>query len=146
MSGTENYSAWFCQELKKMIDLIANQTYVTNPQVLNNQIMEIQRGVEYGTNNPGSIDDLLFKLGRNLIDSLQVYLRQMRSRSPAGVPPGGQATILAGAGGDQPSDFGTSDQQFSVDELKGALATRKKKKVVSKMKGSLDLLKEYDES
>ena len=146
MSGSENYSAWFCQELKKMVDLIANQTYITNPQALNNQIMEIQRGVEYGTNNPGSIDDLLFKIGRNLVDSIQVYLRQMKSRSPAGVPPGGQATILSGAGVEQPSDFETSDQQFSVDELKGALATRKKEKVESKMKGSLDLLKEYDES
>lgn len=136
MTNTPNYNPWFAEQLKNLIDLIANQS----PQdQMNNQISEIQRGVEYGTNNPGSINDLLLKIGRNLIDSLQVYYRQQRQRSPTGVPPGGQATLLATAG-PQPTD-----QQFSVDELKGALASRKKEKVVKKMKGSLDLLKEFDE-
>ncbi|UCE14852.1 MAG: hypothetical protein JSV04_06630 [Candidatus Heimdallarchaeota archaeon] len=139
MSNTTNYNPWFAEQLKNLIELIANQS----PQdQMNTQISEIQRGVEYGTNHPGSINDLLLKIGRNLIDSLQVYYRQQRQRSPTGVPPGGQATLLAGTEGEL---SGAASQQFSVDELKGALASRKKEKVVKKMKGSLDLLKEFDE-
>ncbi|MFX0013814.1 MAG: hypothetical protein ACFFB2_03540 [Promethearchaeota archaeon] len=138
MTNSTDYTAWFNQEIKKLLDLIANRT---NPQELTNQINEIRRGVEYGTNNPGSIDDLLLKVGRNFIDSLQVYIRQMKPKS-RDIPLGGQATFLAGMGGDQKH----SDEQFSVDELKGALASRKKEKVVKKMKGSLDLLKEYEDS
>ncbi|MFX1282802.1 MAG: hypothetical protein ACFFB5_04070 [Promethearchaeota archaeon] len=144
MSG--DYTAWFCQEMKKLLDLIANRAHQTNPAEVNNQVAEIQRGVEYGTNNPGSIDNLLLKLGRNFIDSFQVYLRQMKARSPTGIPPGGQATLLAGVGDSPISDAGTTSQQFSVDELKGALKSRKKEKIVKKMKGSLDLLKEYEDT
>lgn len=143
---SSDYTSWFCQEMKKLLDLIANRAYQTNPIDVNNQIAEIQRGVEYGTNNPGSIDDLLLKLGRNFIDSFQVYLRQRKTKSPTGIPPGGQATLLAGVGESPLSEAETASQQFSVDELKGALKTRKKEKVVKKMKGSLDLLKEYDDS
>ena len=145
MTSSTDYTAWFCQEMKKLLDLIAERAHQRNPTSLNTQIAEIQRGIEYGINNPGSIDDLLLKLGRNFIDSYQVYLRQMKSRTPAGVPPGGQATLLAGVGG-APTEPEPTSQQFSVDELKGALKSRKKEKVVSKMKGSLDLLKDYDES
>ena len=145
MSNTSDYTAWFCQEMKKLIDLIANRTYKINPQELNVQIQEIQRGVEYGNNNPGAIDDLLIKMGRNIVDSLQVYARQMRPKTPTGVPPGGTATVLAGVGASQPSEGEVFGQKFSVDELKGALASRKKEKVVGKMKGSLDLLKEYED-
>lgn len=145
MSNTNDYTAWFCQEMKKLIDLIANQTYKINPQELNVQIQEIQRGVEYGNKNPGAIDDLLIKMGRNIVDSLQVYARQMRPKTPTGVPPGGKATVLAGVGGSQPSRGETFGQKFNVDELKGALASRKKEKVVGKMKGSLDLLKDYED-
>ncbi|MFX0123596.1 MAG: hypothetical protein ACFFAE_08125 [Candidatus Hodarchaeota archaeon] len=146
MASTTDYTAWFCQEMKKLLDLIAERSHQTNPTSVNSQIAEIQRGIDYGINNPGSIDDLLLKLGRNFIDSFQVYLRQMKSRTPAGVPPGGQATLLAGVSSTPESESDPTSQQFSVDELKGALKTRKKEKVVSKMKGSLDLLKEYDES
>ncbi|MFW9905270.1 MAG: hypothetical protein ACFFFH_13100 [Candidatus Thorarchaeota archaeon] len=145
MTSSTDYTAWFCQEMKKLLDLIADRSHQRNPISLNTQIAEIQRGIEYGINNPGSIDELLLKLGRNFIDSYQVYLRQMKSKTPTGVPPGGQATLLAGV--DSPSiESESTSQQFSVDELKGALKSRKKEKVVSKMKGSLDLLKEYDES
>ena len=143
---SSDYTAWFCQEMKKLLDLIANRVHQTNPAEINDQVAEIQRGVEYGTNNPGSIDNLLLKLGRNFIDSFQVYLRQMKGRSPAGIPPGGQATLLAGVGDSPLKEAETTSQQFSVDELKGALKTRKKEKVVKKMKGSLDLLKEYENS
>ncbi len=146
MTSSTDYTAWFCQEMKKLLDLIADRSHQTNPTSINSQIAEIQRGIDYGINNPGSIDDLLLKLGRNFVDSFQVYLRQMKSRTPAGVPPGGQATLLAGVGDSSPSNVDTANQQFSVDELKGALKTRKKEKVVSKMKGSLDLLKDYEES
>ncbi|MHA2244688.1 MAG: hypothetical protein ACXADY_06930 [Candidatus Hodarchaeales archaeon] len=146
MSNTNDYTAWFCNEMKKLIDLIANQTYRINPQELNVQIQEIQRGVEYGNTNPGAIDQLLLKMGRNIVDSLQVYARQMRPKTPTGIPPGGKATVFSGLGEVPPSGGEVQSQNFSVDELKGALASRKKKKVVGKMKGSLDLLKEYDES
>ena len=146
MTSPTDYTAWFCQEMKKLLDLIADRSHQTNPISVNNQIAEIQRGIEYGINNPGSIDDLLLKLGRNFVDSFQVYLRQMKVRTPTGVPPGGQATLLAGVGNTPSTESQTTSQQFSVDELKGALKSRKKEKVVSKMKGSLDLLKEYDES
>ena len=146
MTSPTDYTAWFCQEMKKLLDLIADRSHQRDPTSVNNQIAEIQRGIDYGTNNPGSIDDLLLKLGRNFIDSFQVYLRQMKARSPTGVPPGGQATLLAGVGESPLSEAETTSQQFSVDELKGALKTRKKEKVVRKMKGSLDLLKEYEDS
>jgi hypothetical protein len=144
MTSPTDYTAWFCQEMKKLLDLIANRSYQTNPINVNSQIAEIQRGIDYGINNPGSIDDLLLKLGRNFVDSYQVYLRQMKARTPSGIPPGGQATLLAGVG--DASEPEPTSQQFSVDELKGALKSRKKEKVVSKMKGSLDLLKDYEES
>ncbi|UCG04271.1 MAG: hypothetical protein JSW11_09850 [Candidatus Heimdallarchaeota archaeon] len=145
MTSPTDYTAWFCQEMKKLLDLIADRSHQTNPTSVDSQIAEIQRGIDYGINNPGSIDDLLLKLGRNFVDSFQVYLRQMKARTPTGVPPGGQATLLAGVGGTPQTESETS-QQFSVDELKGALKSRKKEKVVKKMKGSLDLLKEYEES
>ena len=144
MTSPTDYTAWFCQEMKKLLDLIADRSHHSNPISVNTQIAEIQRGIDYGINNPGSIDDLLLKLGRNLVDSFQVYLRQMKAKTPTGVPPGGQATLLAGVGGTSEPEL--SSQQFSVDELKGALKSRKKEKVESKMKGSLDLLKDYDES
>ncbi len=146
MSDPTDYSSWFGQELKKLIDLLTARANQANPEEMNKQMMEIQRGVDYGTNNPYAIDKLLLKVGRNLIDSLEVYLRQMRPKSTAGIPPGGRATLLTGVEMDQSDSEDAMGQQFSVDELKGALATRKKEKVVKKMKGSLDLLKEYDES
>ncbi|MFX0172422.1 MAG: hypothetical protein ACFE9L_10910 [Candidatus Hodarchaeota archaeon] len=143
MSETKDYTAWFGHELKKLIDLITKRAVRENPEIVRGQIAEIQRGIEYGSNTPGAIDELLLKLGRNLVDSLEVYIRQMKSRTPSGVPPGGQPTILTGGG--PVEDISQSSQSYSVDELKGALASRKKKAVESKMKGSLDLLKEYDE-
>ncbi len=143
---SSDYTAWFCQEMKKLLDLIANRVHQTNPVEINKQVAEIQRGIEYGTNNPGSIDNLLLKLGRNFIDSFQVYLRQMKAKSPTGIPPGGQATLLAGVDDSPLREDEATSQQFSVDELKGALKTRKKEKIVKKMKGSLDLLKEYEDS
>lgn len=144
MSDPANYTLWYAQEMKKLIDLIANKA---TTEELKPQISEIQRGSEYATNYPGAIDELLLKLGRNLVDSLQVYLRQMRTRSRTGIPPGGQPTILTGGGAMDSVEVPTaSSKDFSVDELKGALANRKKKAVESKMKGSIDLLKEYEES
>ncbi len=151
--SSDDYTEWFCEEIKKLIDLISKRALENNPDSLNQQIIEVKRGVDYGTNNPGSINDLLLKVGRQFIDSLQVYIRQMRKPN-TGIPPGGQATILAGGGGRErlePYDIPPSEptpaapSKFSVDELKGALATRKKDKVEKKMKGSLDLLREYDE-
>ncbi|MHA2225204.1 MAG: hypothetical protein ACXAC8_08360 [Candidatus Hodarchaeales archaeon] len=149
MSSSADYTAWFSSEIKKLIDLVANQASSTD---LKSQMGEIQRGVDYGMNNPNSINDLLLKLGRNFIDSLKVYQKQSQTRSHSGIPPGGQATILSGFGDIQPSSSSSpspssdGEDQFSVDELKGALATRKKEAVVKKMKGSLDLLKDYEES
>ncbi|NHJ02596.1 MAG: hypothetical protein EAX86_10700 [Candidatus Heimdallarchaeota archaeon] len=137
----EDYSLWMGQELKKLIDLLANRSFQMNPDSLNAQIAEVRRGVEYGTSNPGSIDELLLKVARQFIDSLAVYMRQMR-KSNTGIPPGGQATVLTGGTMD---DFTPSQSdQFSVDELKGALASRKKKDLEGKMKGSMDLLKDQD--
>ena len=138
MSG-QDYTAWIGQEIKKMIDLLTSRSYKSNPEAVNTQISEIQRGIEYGMNNPQSIDPLVMKMARSFVDSMQIYLRQVR-RPHTGIPPGGQATVLTGSTMETPADSG----QFSVDELKGALETRKKKKVESKMKGSMDLLKDYD--
>ncbi|MFX0185169.1 MAG: hypothetical protein ACFE95_18975 [Candidatus Hodarchaeota archaeon] len=145
MSERKDYTAWFGHELKKLIDLITERAVQENQEIVRGQIAEIQRGVEYGTNNPGSIDELLLKLGRSLVDSLQVYIRQMQPRTPSGIPPGGQPTILTGGGAVEPSNSTHSSESYSVDELKGALASRKKKAVETKMKGSLDLLKEYED-
>ncbi len=143
---SEDYTGWMAQEIKKLIDLLANRALQNNPDELNKQIAEVQRGIEYGIKNPGSIDDLLLKIGRQIIDSLQVYIRRLR-RPSTGIPPGGQATILTGGGVYDTTEVNTTESdQFSVDELKGALASRKKEKLEKKMKGSLDLLKEYDES
>ena len=138
MSG-QDYTAWIGQEIKKMVDLLTNRSYKSNPDAVTAQISEIQRGIEYGMNNPQSIDPLVMKMARSFVDSIQIYLRQSR-RQNTGIPPGGQATVLTGSAVEAPVDSG----QFSVDELKGALASRKKKKVESKMKGSMDLLKDYD--
>jgi hypothetical protein len=135
----QDYTAWLGQEVKKMIDLLTNRSYKSNPEAVNAQIGEIQRGIEFGMNNPNSIDSLVMKMARNFVDSVQIYLRQIK-RPNTGIPPGGQATVLSGPAMEAPVD----SSQFSVDELKGALATRKKKNVESKMKGSMDLLKDYD--
>lgn len=133
---TIDYTQWLGQELKKLIDLVTNQAFQNDPEGLNRQIAEIRRGIGYGENNPGSINELVMKIARNFIDSFEVYVRQMK-RPHTGIPPGGQATALTGT-------FDGSEEQepFSVDELKGALASRKKKSLESKMKGSMDLLKD----
>lgn len=133
---TIDYTQWLGQELKKLIDLVTNQAFQNDPEGLNRQIAEIRRGIGYGENNPGSINELVMKIARNFIDSFEVYVRQMK-RPHTGIPPGGQATALTGT-------FDGSEEQepFSVDELKGALKSRKKKSLESKMKGSMDLLKD----
>ena len=137
--ASSDYTAWMGQEMKKLIDLLVNRQ---SPEELAPQIAEIRRGVDYGTNYPGSIDELLLKTARQFVDSLEIYLRELRRKQySGGTPPGGQATILAGTF--EPEEGSVSDQ-FSVDELKDALQTRKKKNVENKMKGSLDLLKNYD--
>ncbi|WP_455143490.1 hypothetical protein [Candidatus Hodarchaeum mangrovi] len=139
MASTD-YTAWMGQEMKKLIDLIVNRR---SHEELAPQIAEIRRGVDYGTNYPGSIDELLLKTARQFVDSLEIYLREIRRKQySGGIPPGGQATILSGT---YDSEESPSSDQISVDELKNALQTRKKKTVESKMKGSLDLLKNYDE-
>jgi len=134
-----DYTTWLGQEIKKMVDLLTNRSYKSNPDAVDTKISEIQRRIEYGMNNPDSIDPLVMKMARSFVDSIQIYLRQIR-RPNTGIPPGGQATVLTGPTMEAPAE----PDQFSVDELKGALATRKKKKVESKMKGSMDLLKDYD--
>ncbi len=139
--ASQDYNPWMGQELKKLIDLIVNKAFKTNPQAIESQIAEIRRGLEYGLDNPGVLDDLVMKVARNFVDSFQVYLRQAK-RPNTGIPPGGQATVLTGGTfEDVPS---AESDQFSVDELKGALASRKKQKVEKKMKGSMDLLKDYE--
>ncbi|MHA1976481.1 MAG: hypothetical protein ACW98I_06270 [Candidatus Hodarchaeales archaeon] len=140
--ASQDYNPWIGQEMKKLIDLIVNKAFQTNPDSINAQIEEIRRGLEYGLNNPGAIDDLVMKVARNFVDSFQVYMRQAK-RPNTGIPPGGTATVLTGGTfEDTPS---TQTDQFSVDELKGALASRKKQKVEKKMKGSMDLLKDYEQ-
>jgi hypothetical protein len=139
--STQDYNPWMGQELKKLIDLVVNKAFKTNPEAINSQIAEIRRGLEYGLNNPGSLDELVMKIARNFVDSFQVYMRQAK-RPSTGIPPGGQATILTG--GTFEETQAAQPDQFSVDELKGALASRKKQKVEKKMKGSMDLLKDYD--
>ena len=139
--SVQDYNPWMGQELKKLIDLVVNKAFKTDPDSINSQIAEIRRGLEYGLNNPGSIDDLVMKVARNFVDSFQVYLRQAK-RPHTGIPPGGQATVLTGGTFEDTSS--AQPDQFSVDELKGALASRKKQKVEKKMKGSMDLLKDYD--
>lgn len=145
--STDDYTSWMGQEIKKLIDLLAKRALQTNPSALNNQIAEVQRGIEYATTNPGSIDELLLKISRQFVDSLQVYIRQMKKPN-TGIPPGGQATILTGGGSFEPEGATRAPkaEKFSVDELKGALASRKKDKVEKKLKGSLDLLRDYEES
>jgi hypothetical protein len=158
---SDNYTLWMAQELKKLIDQIASGENPDSESFLQ-QVGEVQRGLEYGRNAPGSINDLLLRMGQNFIDYLRVYKKQRRRARPPGVPPGGQPTILTGGGGPSttpppgfPTEGSTSSDTlpghseetatFDVDELKGALESRKKKKVESNMKGSLDLLKDYDE-
>ncbi len=139
--SVQDYNPWMGQELKKLIDLVVNKAFKTNPEAINSQIAEIRRGLEYGLNNPGAIDDLVMKVARNFVDSFQVYMRQAK-RPNTGIPPGGQATVLTGGTFEETPE--AEPDQFSVDELKGALASRKKQKVEKKMKGSMDLLKDYE--
>jgi hypothetical protein len=139
--SSQDYTGYMGQEMKKLIDLITNRSFQNDPESLNKQIAEIQRVLEYALNYPGSVDELVVKVARNFVDSFQVYFRQIK-RPHSGIPPGGQATVLTGGTLDTSE---AQPDQFSVDELKGALASRKKKKVESKMKGSMDLLKDYDE-
>lgn len=156
---SDNYTLWMAQELKKLIDVIANGANPDSDQFIT-QLAEVRRGLEYGRKVPGSINDLLLRMGQNFIDYLRVYKKQQKRARPPGVPPGGRPTILTGGtpqGMPAPPGFPQSttaeplsvpseqNPTFDVEELKGALASRKKKKVESNMKGSLDLLKEYDE-
>ncbi|MHA1940702.1 MAG: hypothetical protein ACW97P_03125 [Candidatus Hodarchaeales archaeon] len=140
--SSQDYTAWMGQEMKKLIDLITNRSFQNDPESLNKQIAEIHRGLEFSLNNPGAIDELVIKVARNFVDSFEVYFRQMK-RPHTGIPPGGQATVLTG--GTLETSEEPQSGQFSVDELKGALKSRKKKSVESKMKGSMDLLKDYDD-
>ena len=139
MSEGTDYSQWFGQELKKLIDLISSGVISTDATPIHEQINQVERGIGYGINNKGAIDSLLLKLGQTMTDSLKIHLKKMGKRKP-GVPIGGVPTFLAGS-----TIVDENAGQFNVDELKGALKSRNKKKMEEKMKGSMNLLKEYDE-
>ena len=70
--SNNDYTAWIGQEVKKMVDLLTSRSYKSNPDAVNAQISEIQRGIEYGMNNPDSIDPLVIKMARSFVDSIQI--------------------------------------------------------------------------
>ena len=64
--SSQDYTAWMGQEMKKLIDLITNRSFQNDPESLNKQIAEIQRGLEYALNNPGAVDELVMKVTSSL--------------------------------------------------------------------------------
>ena len=82
---------------------------------ITNIIVEIEKGISYGKQTPGTMDSTLIAIAEGMLVPIKaVYSINIKQSS-----------------------------SFDVSELQNALEDRKKDKVLKKMSGSLDLLKDF---
>ena len=111
------YDNWFSVQLINLIQAIEGQK---NVDEIKSIIDEIQRGLQYVSANPNSINSLLVRMGEGLI-----------------------GPVLRTYHFDTESDKKKED--INIDELKNALGQHQKNKVINKMSGSLSSLKSLEE-
>ena len=111
-----SYDNWFSSNLTALISAIEAQG---NPSEIQPIVEEIQRGIKYVSENPGSINPLLVRMGEGLIGPV---IRTYK--------------------------FGATDNakktDINISELKQALGNREKNKVINKMSGSLKALEDFE--
>ena len=110
------YDPWLAQKLKELIDLILqDKTSDMKVNIINN-ISEIEKGLNYGKQTPGTMDTTLIAIAEGMLGPIKaIYSHDIKEKS-----------------------------SFDVSELQNALEDRRKDKVLKKMSGSLDLLKDFD--
>ena len=141
MSSSTNYTPWFADILKNLIDCIVNQDY--NSDNYKNHYTEIKRGLDYSESNPGKIDPTLIKIGKLIFGSISaVQDTSYQQPTTFSAPPA--QTFQQPQAQPQAQTF-QKPASFEISELKQKLATRKKDKVEKKMRGSIDLLKDFEE-
>ena len=111
-----SYDNWFSSNLNSLITTIEAQG---NPSEIQPIVLEIQRGIKYASENPGSINPLLVRMGEGLLGPV---IRTYKFESD--------------------SDQKRAD--INITELKQALGNREKNKVMNKMSGSLKALEEFE--
>ncbi len=89
---------------------------IVNQSDTNSIIAQIERGIKYAEASPGDISSVLVKVGRIMVSSSQTTRAQ--------APVGGEAPAI------------------DLNELSSAVVSRKKGRVKSKLRGSLDDLKD----
>ncbi|MHA2362446.1 MAG: hypothetical protein ACXAC7_00715 [Candidatus Hodarchaeales archaeon] len=112
-----DYDNWFANELCAVIQAVESQ----NRQNILTKVAEVRRGIDYASQTPGSITDILIRMAQGLIGPIIVDYGLDRDKKPK-----------------------HQEQQVNVDELKAAITQRKKEKVVNKMAGSLSELSDFD--
>ncbi len=116
--SSSNYDNWFSLQLINLIQAIESQKGPTDIKVI---IDEINRGLEYVSANPNSINSLLVRMAEGLIGPvLRTYHFDKEAKN-------------------QPAS------DINIDELKTALGKHQKDKVINKLSGSLSQLSELDD-
>lgn len=145
MSSNTNYTPWFADILKQLIDCIVNQDY--NSDNYKNYYAEIKRGLDYSESNPGKIDPTIIKIGKLIYGSISA-IQDTAYQPPKtfSAPPAQTFQQPQGQSFQQPqAQVFQKPASFEISELKQKLASRKKDKVEKKMRGSIDLLKDFEE-
>ena len=115
------YSAWFVTKLTELLnDVFAQRTREEIELVYN----EVERGIEYARTNPGSIEDILVRMGMGMMAPVKITYKLGSSKDLV-----------------QQQKINPAE----LDELKSALSQRKKDQLVNKMTGSLSALKDLTE-
>ena len=115
-----DYDAWFAAKLTELLNNVFTQRTREEIELAYN---EIERGIEYAKNNPGSIEEILIRMAMGMIAPVKVKYKL------------GSTNILA-----QQQTIDSAE----LDELKSALSQRKKSQLVNKMTGSLSALKDLE--
>ena len=111
-----SYDNWFSYQLINLIQAIESQKGVEELKPI---IDEIQRGLQYASANPNSINALLIRMGEGLM-----------------------GPVLRTYHFDAEKNKKVAD--INIDELKSALGQHQKNKVMNKMSGSLKSLEDFE--
>ena len=110
------YDSWFISKLSDLMNAVVSND-VTSIQAA---YKEVQRGIEYGNSTPGSIQDLLIRMGQGLVGPVIVqYKLERKSVMP--------------------------QKRVELSELESVLKQKRQDKVVEKMTGSLTSLMDVED-
>ena len=113
-----DYDNWFYNELTALIHAV----FVHDQKTIVDKVAEIRRGVQYNDQAPGSINNLLVRIGQGVIGPIIVDYNLDKK------------------------ELNQKAEQINVDELKAAIHKHKKDKVVNKLSGSLSALEDYKDN